>query len=85
MRTVLCRHFTALLPERVIVRTVKRDDHQLLWLIAGTRHAWDKQGKSEGGFEKRTKHGHRDNLFAAFLLQKCGEAAVALAFFCQPS
>jgi len=24
-------------------------------------------------------------LFAAFLLQKCGEAAVVLAFFCQPS
>jgi hypothetical protein len=31
--------------------------------------------------EKGTKHGHRDNLFAAFLLQNCGEAAVVLAFF----
>jgi hypothetical protein len=63
------------------VRTVERDHNQLLRLVGGTRGRGYQQGQGEGGLEKGTKHEHRDNLFAAFLLQNCGEAAVTLAFF----
>jgi hypothetical protein len=63
------------------VRAVERNDDQLLGLVGSTRDGGGQQGNGKGGLEKGTKHGHRDNLFAAFLLQNCGEAAVALAFF----